>query len=58
MVQTVIFRPIPDVSTRISELATGGIQIMEDLPPDQAAQVKAAGDQACISPTPIRWRSG
>jgi peptide/nickel transport system substrate-binding protein len=46
LVQTVIFRPIPDVSTRISELATGGIQIMEDLPFDQAAQVKAAGDQA------------
>ncbi|MGH2513584.1 MAG: ABC transporter substrate-binding protein, partial [Candidatus Limnocylindrales bacterium] len=46
LVATVIFRPIPDVSTRISELTTGGIQIMEDLPPDQAAQVKAAGDQA------------
>jgi peptide/nickel transport system substrate-binding protein len=46
LVAKVIFRPIPDVATRISELATGGIQIMEDLPPDQAAQVKAAGDQA------------
>ena len=46
LVQTVIFRPIPDVSTRISELATGGIQIMQDLPFDQAAQVKASGDQA------------
>jgi peptide/nickel transport system substrate-binding protein len=46
LVSQVIFRPIPDVSTRISELATGGVQIMEDLPPDQAAQVKAAGDQA------------
>ena len=46
LVAEVIFRPIPDAATRISELATGGIQIMEDLPPDQAAQVKAAGDQA------------
>jgi peptide/nickel transport system substrate-binding protein len=46
LVAKVIFRPIPDSATRISELATGGIQIMEDLPPDQAAQVKAAGDQA------------
>ena len=46
LVAKVIFRPIPDVATRISELATGGIQIMEDLPPDKAAQVKAAGDQA------------
>jgi peptide/nickel transport system substrate-binding protein len=46
LVAKVIFRPIPDAATRISELATGGIQIMEDLPPDQAAQVKATGDQA------------
>jgi len=46
LVAKVVFRPIPDAATRISELATGGIQIMEDLPPDQAAQVKAAGDQA------------
>jgi len=46
LVKTVIFRPIPDVSTRISELATGGIQIMQDLPFDQATQVKASGDQA------------
>ena len=46
LVAKVVFRPIPDAATRISELATGGIQIMEDLPPDQAAQVKAAGDDA------------
>ena len=45
LVAKVIFRPIPDAATRISELATGGIQIMEDLPPYQAAQVKAAGDR-------------
>jgi peptide/nickel transport system substrate-binding protein len=46
LVARVIFRPIPDVATRMSELTTGGIQIMQDLPPDQAAQVKAAGDKA------------
>ena len=46
LVARVIFRPVPDVATRMSELTTGGIQIMEDLPPDQAAQVKAAGDKA------------
>jgi peptide/nickel transport system substrate-binding protein len=46
LVARVVFRPIPDVATRISELTTGGIQIMADLPPDQAGQVKAAGDQA------------
>ncbi len=46
LVAKVIFRPIPDVATRISELTTGGIQIMQDLPPDQAGQVKAAGAKA------------
>ena len=46
LVAKVIFRPIPDAATRISELATGGIQIMEDLPPDQAAQVASSGDKA------------
>jgi peptide/nickel transport system substrate-binding protein len=45
LVAKVIFRPIPDAATRISELATGGIQIMADVPPDQAAQVKSAGGQ-------------
>lgn len=45
-VAKVVFRPIPDVATRISELTTGGIQIMQDLPPDQAAQVKATGAKA------------
>ncbi|HZL33383.1 MAG TPA: ABC transporter substrate-binding protein, partial [Verrucomicrobiae bacterium] len=45
LVAKVVFRPIPDTATRISELTTGGIQIMEDLPPDQASQVKAAGDR-------------
>jgi peptide/nickel transport system substrate-binding protein len=46
LVAKVVFRPIPDVATRISELTTGGIQIMQDLPPDQAGQVKAAGAKA------------
>lgn len=46
LVAKVVFRPIPDTATRISELTTGGIQIMEDLPPDQASQVKAAGGRA------------
>ncbi len=45
LVAKVVFRPIPDVSTRISELATGGIQIMQNLPPDQAGQLTTGGDK-------------
>ena len=33
----VIFRVIPEVSTRIAELETGGVHIISDLPFDQAA---------------------
>ena len=43
LVQEVIFRPIPDVSTRISELTTGGVQIAQDIPVDQATAVEAGG---------------
>lgn len=43
LVQEVVFRPIPDVSTRISELTSGGVQIAQDIPVDQAAAVEAGG---------------
>ena len=43
LVLEVIFRPIPDVATRISELTTGGVQLAQDIPVDQAGAVKAGG---------------
>ena len=43
LVREVIFRPIPDVATRISELTSGGVQIAQDIPVDQAAAVEAGG---------------
>ncbi|MEK6720410.1 MAG: ABC transporter substrate-binding protein [Chloroflexota bacterium] len=43
LVDRVVFRPIPDVTTRISELTTGGVQIAQDIPVDQAAAVEAGG---------------
>lgn len=39
----VVFRPITDVTTRISELTTGGVQIAQDIPVDQTAAVEAGG---------------
>ncbi len=33
-VATVVFRPIPDAGTRVAELTTGGVNILQDLPTD------------------------
>ena len=38
----VVFRVIPEVSTRIAELETGGVHIITDLPFDQAALLNAS----------------
>lgn len=38
----VVFRVIPEVSTRIAELETGGVHIITDLPFDQAAILEGA----------------
>ena len=42
-VETVIFRPIPEAATRLAELQTGGIDVMQDLSTDQIAAVESAG---------------
>ncbi len=43
LVDQVIFRPIPENSTRLAELQTGGIDIMQDLPSDHIAAAEGAG---------------
>jgi peptide/nickel transport system substrate-binding protein len=42
-VATVVFRPIPDAGTRIAELTTGGIDLLQDLPSDKAASLDGSG---------------
>ncbi len=34
-IKTIVFRPIKEIATQISELLTGGIDIVRDIPPDQ-----------------------
>jgi peptide/nickel transport system substrate-binding protein len=34
-IQTIVYRPIKEIATQISELLTGGIDIVRDVPPDQ-----------------------
>jgi len=40
--QRIVFRVIPEVSTRLAELETGGVHIITDLPFDQAALLEAS----------------
>lgn len=50
-VETVIFRPIPEASTRLAELQTGGIDLMQDVAPDQAKT--AASDNVAVVETDV-----
>jgi len=43
MVDTVVFRPIPEAATRAAELEAGGIDIMQDVLPDQMDDLEGAG---------------
>lgn len=43
LVDTVVFRPIPDAATRLNELVTGGVDLVQDPSPDQLDRITAAG---------------
>ncbi|MGV8935810.1 MAG: ABC transporter substrate-binding protein [Allorhizobium sp.] len=50
--QNVVFRAVPDVSTRIADLKTGKADLIRDVPPDQAASVNGdAAAQILSAPT-------
>lgn len=42
-IKTIVFRPIKEIATQISELMTGGIDIVRDIPPDQIPLVEKSG---------------
>ena len=51
-IENVIFRPIPEISTRLSELKSGGIDLTADVPPEQADDLKKIkGVTVLSSPT-------
>lgn len=50
-IKTIIYRPIKEIATQISELLTGGIDIVRDIPPDQISLVENSG-MARISKAP------
>lgn len=50
-IKTVIFRPIPETSTRIAELQTGAVDIIVNVPPDQV-QTLESGSNTRVSTAP------
>lgn len=50
--EKVVFRAVPDVSTRIADLRTGKADLIRDVPPDQAASLESdASTQLLSGPT-------
>jgi peptide/nickel transport system substrate-binding protein len=43
MVDTVVFRPIPEAATRAAELEAGGVDIIQDVLPDQMDDLEEVG---------------
>ncbi|HSR10341.1 MAG TPA: ABC transporter substrate-binding protein, partial [Thermodesulfobacteriota bacterium] len=41
-VQTIVYRPIKEIATQISELLTGGVDIVRDVPPDQIPLIESS----------------
>jgi len=51
-IKTIVFRTIPETTTQIAELLSGGVDIIRNVPPDQIAVVKDSAN-ARISATKI-----
>ena len=51
-IKTIVFRSIPEITTQIAELLSGGVDIIRTVPPDQIAAIKASAN-ARVSATRI-----
>jgi peptide/nickel transport system substrate-binding protein len=47
--QKVVFRTVPDVSTRIADLKTGKADLIREVPPDQAASIEGDTNSQVLS---------
>jgi len=50
----IVIRPIPEASTRLAELLTGGVDVIQDLPVENVQQVRQNKDLAVIQAKGIR----
>jgi peptide/nickel transport system substrate-binding protein len=42
-IDRLVFRPVPELTTRVAALLSGQADLVSDIPPDQVAKVKASG---------------
>jgi peptide/nickel transport system substrate-binding protein len=42
-IKTIVIRPIKEIATQLSELVTGGVDIVRDVPPDQVLLIEGSG---------------
>jgi peptide/nickel transport system substrate-binding protein len=42
-ISTITFRPIPETGTRVAELLAGGVDIAQNIPPDQGERIARSG---------------
>lgn len=50
-IETIVFRPIPEPATRVAGLRTGELDVVDDVPPSQAVQLKTS-DAIVITDAP------
>ena len=43
LLKTITFRPIPEASTAVAELLSGGVDVVSKVPPDQSPTIDASG---------------
>ncbi|HSL34311.1 MAG TPA: ABC transporter substrate-binding protein [Candidatus Limnocylindrales bacterium] len=55
LVDTVVFRPIPDAATRLNELVTGGVDLIADPSPDQLDRIEEAEGRVPTMPDARRY---
>jgi len=42
-IERLVFRPVPELTTRVAALLSGQADLVSDVPPDQVAKIKASG---------------
>lgn len=53
LVKTLVFRAIPTAATRVSELKSGGVDLVQDVPPDQVDPLKSASFNIVENKSPV-----
>ncbi|MSQ29875.1 MAG: hypothetical protein EXR68_05240, partial [Dehalococcoidia bacterium] len=55
LLDRIVWRPIPEAVTRVTSLRTGEVDLIFVPPPDEVPQLKAAGFNVSMGPSPHIW---